>query len=443
MGFTSVEKWLTLTIVEKSKITRKKTKLKSSGGVLERARTKLRMTRREVVELFNEQSSTPLHEITLYKYEKGKLRLPRAAAPLLAGILQIELGDLVADNTRPSKQLRYAGLPHTDSEILEFALTMGRLDDANRHLPKVNFERATLDSSNQALEKLATGDIDIALFNTNQFDMQDGRIANSVLKLGPVVRFHSYAILFAPPENVQWLSFQELFNRQMPRMSRAARLESALSCMLAQIWPTDGSVEPKVLFAPDSDRRTLLLLLLSLARDRATEESEPRLRALQHAIEQVKPNGDTEDGCFQQFVKCLTEPHERRGGAIFAGTIPQRLLAEARGAGLLMTPENFAWLATARDSVDRTLQPTKSLLVNRQSYTGEPEMFDAAIVRWNAAVQYIQSQPAPNLASAYLTGAIRREMSNYVGLPVDPSPEELAARIFGERMIVLLPHGTD
>ena len=108
-----------------------------------------------------------------------------------------------------------------------------------------------------------------------------------------------------------------------------------------------------------------------------------------------------------------------------------------------MTPENFAWLATARDSVDRTLQPTNSLLVNRQSYTGEPEMFDAAIVRWNAAVQYIQSQPAPNLASAYLTGAIRREMSNYVGLPVDPSPEELAARIFGERMIVLLPHGTD
>jgi hypothetical protein len=440
-------------------------KVTGKGRLLEAARKKQGMTRRQVVDAFNPHSEKKLHEITLYKYEKNELQLPRKIIPILAAILKID-ASLLGESTHSSKSSLVLGsLPYLDSEFLAFTLRQGGLDYYNRSLPELNIDEKTIKDPVDLLERLADGKIHLALFNTNEFEVHGLRFGDKIENLAEIVRYAGYSVLFVPPEKGALVSFQECFNRPHTHFSRRARLESALFDTLVQLVPeNEATPAPEILFATGSDRRTLLNQLQNIAGERADRKSADKLYRLKWLINQADQKHLGEDAAYQRFLQHLEgggNPGAPKNGAIFVGTLTQRLVAEERGANILISPENLLWLAGLLPAeTKKVLQPSNALLVNRKAYELHPEQFGAVFIRWNAGVELLNApdgvaKTLPHIAKQFAEELNRMSTAAEAGHPgtADPfgsqiSPAEamdprivgLFSRIYGERMVALMPH---
>lgn len=355
------------------------------GERLESLRRDKNFTRETLLDAYFEKFGQRLHPMTLYRYEKRKLKVPEDVLRNLCELLGVAPGELDAQ-TVARRRLRIGLSSYPDSAF--FCAVASFVQPAlSGDIPDVDIEAVPVNYSD-VLPKLRDGELDLALYNEERFyrEQPDGQSDGEVRVLLSLSRFRGNALMANRSQH--WKTFSQHYAENVKGYSkRRTRVAHALLATLVQL-KDNGGRPMEILVPGQTDRCNALLALLDYALDDELEAAD--MAFLEEMRIQVKARSREQTGhhTLIEYDKRLKE-HPLQP-CLFFGGLSHRLFAEERGASALIDNDDLHVIASLNPAgLARKFFPTNVLLVSRDVVDNHADDLAAIREKWNRAVRSV------------------------------------------------------
>lgn len=362
------------------------------GPLLRRAREGRKLSRRELAQMYRERTGTGIHEMTLYRYEEGKLPIPQDTLQVLATLVGAR-EELIGEPPF-NRPLVIAVAPYHDVAFLRCVAGAGLLEglEIPKMLPSVRVKFSykpwseTLAAVAGELDVGQEPAADIGLVNEMLLEkaQAQGHFPDLVVSRG-VVEYRGYALLSNPPS--RWAGALSTFDQHVllrAAEGRSDRIANALASTILQIAKSEP--EPALCIPAGTDMADVFMHLVRVAAESASGDTEAALRNLQRRCEGGGFEKD-EGEAFSKFMDHLGTAEA--GPAVYLGGLYHRLAAEQRGAVPLMEHDEFAQVAALHPELKRLFTPRNVVVIRRATYESAFSEIEDLRKRWDETVGYV------------------------------------------------------
>jgi len=338
-------------------------------------------SRKDLAKRISGDSKPPLHEMTLYKRERGDL--PVSAEDLRKWLQALDRGPEELDEE--VKKLDFLKLPICPyPDFTFFILAAGvrphrNLDDWEPLEAVVTpYEYDAIPTA------LASGELHAALWGEDAFKRREElepELADKILVAGPALLFRGYAILCTNHPGL--LSFGNAF-----RSIRHHDLEHRVGLTVAEVFWKAAQEGADFLVPAKTTMRVLAEQLLGIAKKFSPPE---RHSALDQLVLKNPVNNKADNEVNDEFLKRVALPDGKP--ALFFGGLSHRLLSEEHGAACLISNDNLGKIANHFPDVGGELFGKNILLFSSVAYEKMQDDLASMVVNWNLLTSAVGHDP--------------------------------------------------